>query len=29
MKTNAGAQGGAEFVRAEPHETVKGFIGED
>jgi hypothetical protein len=29
VKTNAGAQGGAESVRAEPHETVKGFIGED
>ena len=29
VKTNAGAQGGAESVRAEPHEKVKGFIGED
>jgi hypothetical protein len=29
VKTNAGAQGGAESVRAEPHETGKGFIGED
>jgi hypothetical protein len=29
VKTNAGAQGGAEPVRAEPHERMKGFIGED
>jgi hypothetical protein len=28
-KTNAGAQGGAEPVRAETHERMEGFIGED
>src|SRR3954451_5785507 len=29
VKTYAGAQGGAEPLRAEPHKRVEGFIGED
>jgi hypothetical protein len=29
VKTDVGAEGGAEPVRAEPHKRVEGFIGED